>query len=264
VVDARRLRTGRHHGRPGRNRRRDRQPVHRARPRRVTRRPAVGHQRLSAGPRRSVDPRGLARRPLRAAPDVPDRCRRLRGGVACRRALWEYRRDHRVPRPAGRRRRANHAEHSRPTAPGISAGEAQLGDRYLGRRHRRSHRRGPDPRGRAPGALRLVQRLLHQHPDRCRRARRRHAGAAREPRGHRRPARLRRSRQPRDRAVPAGLRRYQGADLGLGRCPLDRLHRRLPRGSPGSSWSRTGCRTRCARWRSSATARSRSARSPCC
>ena len=200
-------------GRPRRDHRQHRPAVHRQGPRHHRHQPDLDRHRLLAGVRRPAAPRRPARRPLRPAPDLHDRPRGLRRGVAARWSRPERAAAAVRPRSPGLRCRARVAR--RPGAdhhdvPGRA--RPQPGVRHLRRHVGRRCGRRPDPRRLAhrlrlqplrPRHPRLADDLPHQRADRHRH---RHARAAlparvRDPPGpprhpgrhhrHRRPARAR-------------------------------------------------------------------------
>ena len=166
-------------GRPRRDHRQHRPAVHRQGPRHHRHQPDLDRHRLLAGVRWPAAPRRPARRPLRPAPDLHDRPRGLRRGVAARWSRPERAAAAVRPRSPGLRCRARVAR--RPGAdhhdvPGRARPQPGVRDlrRHVGRRcGRRPHPRRLAHRLRLqplrPRHPRLADDLPHQRADRHRR-----------------------------------------------------------------------------------------------
>ena len=138
---------------------------------------------------------------LRPAPAVPGRAGGLHGLLAARRARRRRRHPDRGPRPAGRRRRAGHADHAGDHQRDLHRpARAQRRGRHLGRRRRARPGGRPGARRPADPARLVGVDLLDQRADRHR-----HHGARRL--GHHRVARGRGASPRPGRARPVDGRR---------------------------------------------------------
>ena len=209
-------------GRPRRQRRERRPAQHRHRPAPVLGRLPVDGQRLRAAQRRIPPARRPDGRPVRPAPHVPDRPRRVHARLAGLRPRRLGTHADPGPRRPGRRRRHAHPgrdvdrdDQLRRTAARHRTGPVGH-RRQHGHRRRRPVRRHPDHR------LRLARRLLHQRAHRRRRPRRSPAqGPGRPGLGRHRPAPSRHLRRPDAGHRPARPRVRRGVhhQPRLGRAP---------------------------------------------
>ena len=163
----------------------------RVRPRRRHRRDPVGRRRVHARARGDRAHRRIDRRPLRAAPAVHHRPRRLHSGVALVRSRDQHRDARHGPGRAGPRRGRPLRHVARPARRRVPGVEGPLqGARDLRRHDRRLLRRRPGDRRGDDLVRRLALGLLRERPGGDRHDRRHLPLGARVARPERPPRRL--------------------------------------------------------------------------
>ncbi len=205
VADAVERLPGRDHGRHRRVGRRGRQPVYRKRPPRITRRPAMGDQRVPAGDCRHADSRRETRGPFRPPAGLLDRRGRVLTDLCRHRVRRNDRRSHRPSRYPRRIRGLAPSQHLGSPQSGLPARRAQPRRWHLGERHGHSNCSRTDHRWHLRRAILMAERVLHQPPDRDCRSRRRSG------------------RIERDKGVGAPEVRHTGGDHPCARAPGHRL-----------------------------------------